>query len=278
MAVFLSLITAAMFGTGDFLGGLATKRAQVLQVVAGSHIVGLVGATIAALLLADEFTLRSMLLGAAGGAFGGLGVALLYRRLSMGQMAVVAPLTAVTSAAVPAAWGAATGDSLGLLAWIGVALALVAIALVSWVKDPTSAPVTAAVIVESLIAGAGFGTMFIFFDAADASTAPWPIVGARLATTIVLFAALALTRKQLLPRGKSLLGLIALVGVFDTASNATFLYAVDEGALTFVAVISSLYPVSTVLLARFVLDERMTKLQVWGMLAAFVATGLIAGG
>ncbi|MGB5758609.1 MAG: hypothetical protein WBM50_16965, partial [Acidimicrobiales bacterium] len=104
MAIVLSLITAAVFGTGDFCGGIAAKRASVLQVVAGSHLVGAVGATIAALVLAERFDVGDVLLGVVGGGFGVVGVALLYRRLAIGPMSVVAPLTAITSAVVPTAW------------------------------------------------------------------------------------------------------------------------------------------------------------------------------
>ena len=100
MAVLLSLLTAAFYGAGDFCGGLATKRAKVIQVVALSHTVGLAGVLILAPLLADAFTWRDAGLGGLGGIFGGIGVGLLYRRLAVGPMSVVAPLTAVTSASV----------------------------------------------------------------------------------------------------------------------------------------------------------------------------------
>ena len=96
MTIFLSLLTALFFGTGDFCGGLSAKRATILQVVAGSYAVGLLGVVLAAILLGAEFSARALLLGAAGGLFGGIGVAFLYRRLAIGPMAVVAPITAIT--------------------------------------------------------------------------------------------------------------------------------------------------------------------------------------
>lgn len=278
MAVLLALVTAALYGVGDFCGGLSAKRAEVVQVVAGSHLVGLVGVAAAAPFLADAFTARDALLGAVGGVFGGIGVALLYRRLAQGPMAVVAPLTAMTSAAVPAIWGVATGDVLSGWAWIGVVLALVAIGLVSSVRDGSAAPVTASVILESLASGVGFGTFFIFLDATTSATAPWPVVTARLVTATVLITFLVARRREVVPPEPRALGLIALVGLFDTGSNITFLYATQEGALTIVGVISSLYPVGTVLLARLVLAERMTRPQRWGFVVAMAATILIASG
>ncbi len=278
MAIFLSLVTAACYGTGDFCGGLAAKRARVIQVVALSHAVGLIGVLAITPFLADAFTWRDMGLGAAGGIFGGIAVALLYRRLAVGPMSVVAPLTAVTSAAVPAVWGVATGDSLGVYAWIGVVLALAAITLVSMVSDGMTAPVTPMVVLESLAAGVGFGAFFIFLDATEGATAPWPIVASRVVTSVALVSILVAGSQPTLPAERETLGLIALVGLFDTGSNITFLYATNEGLLTLVAVLSSLYPIGTVILARLVLSERMTKPQLWGFVMAMVATALIAAG
>ena len=278
MAVFLSLLTAAMFGTGDFLGGMAAKRASILQVVAGSHLVGLIGVLAVTPLVADAFSWTDLGLGAAGGAFGGAGVALLYRGLARGPMAVVAPLTAVTSAAVPAVWGLADGDELSAAAWIGVGLALVAIGLVSVSTDSFTAPVTPLVVVEALLAGTGFGLFFIFLDITDGATAPWPVVGARLVTSVTLIGVILLTRRQLVPADRLGAGLIVATGAFDTGSNVAFLFATDQGQLTLVAVLSSLYPIVTVLLARVVLSERMTRLQLAGFVAALSGTVLIAAG
>jgi uncharacterized membrane protein len=278
VTIFLSLLTAAIFGTGDFCGGLSAKRASIVQVVAGSHFVGLIGVTAVAFLVADEFSANAFLLGAVGGLFGGLGVALLYRRLAVGPMAVVAPITAITSATVPALWGAVTGDALSRVAWIGVAIALVAIGLVSYSNDGAGAEISPQVIGESLLAGAGFGTFFIFLDATEAVNAPWPVVGARLLTSVGLLVLLISTKRELIPKAPGAVGLIVLTGVFDTGSNVIFLYATNRGSLTIVAVLSSLYPISTVLLARFILSERMTRIQLVGFVAALVATGFIAAG
>ena len=278
MAVFLSLLTAAIYGTADFCGGLAVQRTKLLQVVAGAHLVGLVGVVAMSVLVADEFDGGDFLLGAAGGAFGAVAIALLYRRLAIGPMQVVAPVTAITSAAVPAAWGVGSGDEISLLAWAGVALGLGAIGLVSLSSAEPHAPVTAAVIIESLLAGVGFGAFFIFLDATDAASAPWPVAGARLCTVAVLIPFMALTRRPMMAKGAVTLTLIAVTGLLDTAANVTFLYASDRGLLTLVAVLSAMYPVATVILARLVLSERMTRPQMWGFLAAMAATVLIAAG
>lgn len=276
MAIILSLLTAVIYGTSDFCGGLATRRANVVQVVAGSHLVGLLGALCAALLVADRFDAGDFALGAVGGAFGAVAITLLYRRLAIGPMQVVAPLTAVTSAVVPAAWGVTSGDEISPTAWVGVGLGLAAIGLVSRASDGSSAPVTAAVIAESLAAGAGFGAFFILLDATEASSAPWPVVGARLCTVVALVPYMRLTRRPMLAGGTLTIALIATTGLLDTAANVTFLYASDRGLLTLVAVISSLYPVATVILARLVLAERVSRHQMAGFLVAMAATVLIA--
>lgn len=278
MTIFLSLLTAAIFGTGDFFGGLSAKRATILQVVVGSHAIGLVGVTALAVLVADEFSWRAFVLGAIGGVFGGLGVGLLYRRLAVGPMSVVAPITAITSASVPALWAALTGDSLSPLAWTGVGIALLAIGLVSSSNDGDASDISLPVIAESLLSGVGFGAFFILIDATDAAAAPWPIAGARSATTFAILAFILATRAELLPRGQRVGWLIAATGMLDTASNVIFLYAANRGSLTIVAVLSSLYPISTVVLARLVLSERMTRLQLAGFVTALVATALIAAG
>ena len=269
---------------GDFCGGMASKRARVIQVIAGSHIVGAVGAVIASLLLAERFDVGDVVLGVIGGAFGVVGVALLYRRLAVGPMSIVAPLTAITSAAVPAIWGIASGERLSTLAWAGIGLALVAVVLVSITKDEPgrSAPVTPQVVAESLLAGAGFGALFVLFDATAESSTPWPVAGARVFTATVLVATLAYGRLRnsspMLPTDRGAWPLIFLVGLLDTFSNITFIYAANLGDLSVVGVLSALYPISTVILAWVLLGERMTKVQGVGFIAAMAGTELLVLG
>jgi len=279
LVITVSLVTAVLFGSGDFLGGLAAKRVSVTQVVLGSHVVGLIGIAGAALVVAEQFRLADLVLGAAGGFFGGVGVALLYRRLAVGPMHVVAPLTAITSAVVPTAWGVGIGDELTAVAWAGIGLGLVAIGLVSGSKPSgETTRVDRIVVSESLLAGCGFGAFFIFLDTTDASSAPWPIVGARLCTTFGLLIVLTLLRRPVVASGAVAWALIAGAGAFDVAANAGFLYATTRGALAVVSVLTSLYPVATVVLARIVLGERMTRYQGAGFVGALGATVLIGAG
>ncbi len=278
--ILLSLATAAVFGTGDFFGGLATKRASVVQVIAGSHLVGLAGVVLASVALAESFDARDLALGAVGGVFGGIGVAFLYRRLAVGPMQIVAPLTAITSAVVPVTWGALIGERLSAVVWLGIAVGLVAIALVSYSDEPTATgqAVTVRVVGESLLAGCGFGALFILLDATDASSAPWPVVGARLATSLALTGLLVLRRESVLPPDRAVVALVVATGLFDTGANVGFLLATVRGELAVVAVLTSLYPIATAVLAAIVLGERMTRTQGFGFVGALGATALIASG
>lgn len=280
MPITLALFTALFFGAADFAGGIATRRSRVVPVLGGSHAVGLAGIVVAALLLADAFSWPDFGLGAIAGAFGGTGIFFLYRRLAVGPMAIVAPLTAVTSAIVPVGADLVAGRSFGGLTWIGIVMAVVAIAIVSAADGVGhGAPVTGTVIVESLLSGVGFGAMFITLDQTDAASAPWPIVASRILTVglmlVVVLVGPAANRIRL---DRRTLGLIAVTGVLDTGSNTLFLYATLEGELAVVAVLSSLYPVVTAGLARVFYDERLSRIQVVGATMALGATLLIAAG
>jgi len=279
MVVFVSLVAAVLFGSGDFCGALATRRATALQVVAGSHLIGLVGVGLLAFALGNPVTGRDLALGAAGGVLGAVGVGLLYRRLAVGPMYLVAPVTAVTAAAVPTLWGWLRGDDLSTTAWGGVVLALGAVALVSSVANTDGqGPITTAAVVESLGSGLGFGGFYILMAATDADSQPWPIVGARLTTALGLLAILAVLRRAPLPRDRVGVTLIGATGLFEVAANCGYLYASTRGQLAVAAVLVSMYPISTVALARIVLDERMTRLQIAGVLGAIAAAGLITRG
>ena len=292
MAILLSLITAFGFGAGDYAGGRAARRTSVQHVLVGAHAIGLLGVLTAAPFIAERFSTRDFVLGAVGGFFGLIAIGMMYRRLAFGPMVVVAPITAVTSAAVPALWSVARGDALSALATAGVVVALVAIVLVSRSRDGSDsddAPVTAAVLGESLLAGACFGVFFIFLDETAEATAPWPLVSGRLTTVTLLVLVLAFLRLSGRdgapmasdePDGTNTFPwlLVLLTGVFDGGGNLTFLLATGVGSLSTVAVLSSLYPVVTVALARSIDRETMSRTQVVGLILALLATVLISLG
>lgn len=294
MAILLSLLTASLYGVGDFLGGLSARRAPIIQIIVGAHALGFFGALAASLLLADAFTWQDLAIGAAAGVFGGLGLALLYRGLAVGPMSVIAPITAISAAAVPAFWDVLTGGRLSPLAWIGVAVAVLAIGLVSTGSDdaassihpdfPATAQAAASAVsgravAEALASGASFGILFILFAAADPATAPWPSVGARIATVIPLATYLFVKkpRSQLVLDRTTIL-LIAGAGIMDTASNVFFIFAAKHGQLTTVSVLVALYPVATIIMAWIFLSERIASVQRVGLGLTLGAIALIAAG
>jgi drug/metabolite transporter (DMT)-like permease len=275
MAAVLALCSALLFGTGDFAGGLAARRTAVFRVMASSHLLGLALVVALTPLLADEFRAVDFGWGVFAGGFGLVGLALLYRGLSQGPMAVVAPITAVTSAAVPVAWGVAFGEDLSRLHTIGILFGLIAIACVS--RDGSGGSASPGLILESLLAGVNFAAFFIIMDATDPATEPWPLVGARVATVTTMVVIAVVGRRRFFP-ARTEAPLIVVAGACDTLANLAFLMAVHRGLLSLVSVLSSLYPAVTVLLARWVLRERVRPVQIVGLAGALAATMCIAVG
>ena len=278
MAALLALASAVLFGCGDFCGGLASRRIDALRVVATSHIVGLGLVLAAAPLMADHFTTDALLVGGLAGVFGIVGIALLYRGLGRGPMAVVAPITAVNSAAIPVVWGLVFGERLSAMHVVGILVGLSAIALVSRVPGHAG-PIPKGLVVESMLAGAGFAAFFIAIDAAQDATAPWPLVGARIVSVTLAIVIVVVRGGPLLPtRRDGVAGIVVLAGVLDMVANVAFLVAVNRGLLSLVSVLASLYPAGTVILARTVLRERMSRAQVLGMVGAIGSVALIVAG
>ncbi|TDE59522.1 DMT family transporter [Nonomuraea mesophila] len=274
MTVILAAACAVVYGTADFFGGLATKRTQVLAVVVLSQIAGL--ALILALLplLPGAFSDTALAWGLAAGTSGAAGMVLFYRALATGVMSVVAPTTAVTSAALPVVFGLATGERPAFWALAGIALALGSVLLVSQ-DSSKGGHGSLASVAAALAAGAGFGGFFILLSMASHESGLWPLVGARL-SSVTMVALLALvTRRTLTPRPGSL-HIIVAAGVLDMTANVLFLLAQQDGLLSLVAVLVSLYPASTLLLARHVLGERLRPVQLTGVACALGAVALIA--
>jgi uncharacterized membrane protein len=285
MAAVLALLSAVVYGAGDFLGGLAARRLPPPAVVLRSNVIGLLGLLVAApFFAAPEVLGRDLLYGAGGGVIGGIGVLLLYHGLSVGTMSVVAPITAVLAALVPVAVGLVDGERPSGLALTGIPLALLAIALLSRDEsdDDNGRRTTPAVVASAFGAGLGFGIFFVSLDKAGDDAGLWPLVAGRGAS-VVLFAGVAAlvvsarvgsdaARRGTTPR------LLLVCGLCDSAANALFLLATHEGLLTLVAVLGSLYPASTVALATTVTHERLARPQVAGVVLALLAVVAITAG
>jgi drug/metabolite transporter (DMT)-like permease len=273
-SVLLGLASAVSWGAGDFSGGLASRRGDVYGVVLVSQAVGLGLLAGLALLLAEPLPPTADLLWAAGaGLAGGLGLLALYRGLALGRMGVVAPVGAVVSAALPALFGLWIEGLPPALRLAGFGLALVAVWLVSRPGD--GGPVRRRELALPLLAGLGFGLFLIVVDRLSETAVLWPLAAARLASIAMLAATVLARRRRALPAAGAL-PLILLVGLFDTGGNAFYALAARAGRLDVAAVLSSLYPAITVLLARSILKEQVAARQWLGVAAALVAVVLIA--
>ena len=278
MAAVFALASAALFGAGDFFGGMAARRTRVLAIVSASHIIGLALIALSAPFMADTFTMGDFFLGGLAGAFGCVGIACLYHSLGRGPMAVVAPITAVGSAAFPVLWGVVSGERLSTLSLVGILVGFVAIVLVSSTPGHVGR-VSRGLLLEAMLAGAGFGGFIITISATSATTTPWPLVAARIVSAgLAMILVLRSGGSPIPRRSDGAVGAIVAAGIFDMAGNLAFLLAVNHGRLSLSATISALYPAMTVLLARTVLGERMSANQIVGMVAAVGAVGLMVGG
>jgi uncharacterized membrane protein len=277
LASLLALSGAVLWGVGDFLGGLAARRLAVLTVLVVSQGVGLAGVALWVVLSGDPFPGVVELLPAAGaGVAGLLGLAALYRGMAVGAMGIVAPISAA-SPVVPLAADAAQGVVPTVLQWLGVALVLVGIAVLS--NEPSSVDESrfAAGVGLALVAAVAFGAFFVGIDAGADESVPWAVVAVRSTSVAFALAAIVASRASLRTPRQLLLILLA-VGVFDTAANVVFAQASTEGAIGIVAVLSALYPVVTVALARVVLRERLSIARRAGGVLALAGAALVAAG
>jgi drug/metabolite transporter (DMT)-like permease len=273
-AVLFGLASALSWGAGDFSGGLATKRAPVFGVLLIGQAAGLLLLIGLALLWGERLPpVADLVWGVAAGLAGVVGLVSLYRGLAIGRMGIVAPVSAVLTAALPALFGVLTEGLPGALKLVGFVLALLGIWLVAGTGESVGAPDGLGL---ALLAGCGFGIFFILVHRAGASAVFWPLVAARAGSLGVVLP-FALGRRQLVRPEPRLLVPVLLAGVLDVAGNAFFVLAGQAGRLDVAAILSSLYPASTVLLAALLLGERVTRAQGLGIVAALAAIVLIAG-
>ncbi len=276
MAVLLALCSATTYGVGDFLGGMAAKRAPAAAVLLWSHVAGLALVLAATVFVSGHATAHDLALGALGGLGGAVGVGLLYHALSIGPMSAVAPVTALLAAAVPAVVGFAQGERPAVTAIAGMVAAFVAIVLVSAEGGGSMRPSDLRGVTLALGAGLGFGLFFVALSYTDDSSGMWPLVAARTASVAVVGGLAVLKRIQPgVPHGHAR-RLTAGAGALDVGANVLYLLAIREGLLSVVSVLASLYPASTVVLAWIVLRERFAPMQRVGLLLAVPAAILMA--
>ena len=285
MVTILALGAALLYGSADFLGGVATKHARVLSMLPLSAGAGAVVVLTAALASAQPARLAGLAWGVAGGAFGGVGLIIFYAGLAAGPMSVVAPVSALMSTVLPVAVALAGGEHASAMVDAGALLCLVAIVLVS-----SSGPAGGAERVKGvrrnfhlpavgygLAAGTTFGLFFLFLRNGGHSGTLWPVATARLAGLAVVLLAASATRTRPLLRGASTRLLLATVGsgLLDATANICYVAATRAGLFGLAVVLTSLYPGITVLLAKLTLGERLRGTQQFGLLLAAIGVVLV---
>ena len=306
MAIFLALMCSLTYGAGDFYGGSAARRVHPFAVVWVSHtaVVGPI-ALVAAIVGANQVTAQDLGWGVVGGLMGEMALLALYAGLARGPMTIVAPTTGLVAAAIPVVVGSVfQGERPSGRQWIGIVLTMIAIVAVS--LSPSSPEPTvdktlnrpnlqagstassgsprfgAITLGLALVAGCGFGMFFVALDRTSKDAGLWPLVSGRIASSLLLTAFVVaippFRRRVFTPNLGATLPLIATAATFDIVANVFYLVAARRGDLSIVAVLSSLYPASTVVLANRLLGERLARRQVLGMFVAVAAVALVASG
>lgn len=278
IAVAFGLISAAFYGAADFCGGIATRRTSIYSVVVLSQLVGFVVLLAAIAFVPSHATASDYAWGAGAGLCGGVGLALLYHALSIGKMGVVSPITAVLAAAMPVVLGVwVRHDALSLLQDVGIVVALAAVVLISLsFDDDGRMEFATAGVREAIAAGAIIGGFYVCLGFAHSDSGMQPILAARLTSAALLVVVALIARAPLRP-AKGTFPIIALAGFLDMSANVLYVLAARIGFLSVAAVLTSLYPASTVLLARFALHERLHNVQKFGVALALTGVALIVG-
>jgi drug/metabolite transporter (DMT)-like permease len=269
----LSLGAAAVWGGGDFAGGIATKRANVFRVVAGAHACGLLLMLFLAWVTREPFPPRSSLQwGVVAGVAGALGIAALYKALAIGRMGILAPVASVITGILPVLVGIRTEGMPDRIQVAGFALALVSIWLVARQDGEIDSHRGLGL---AVLAGIMFGLFLVAGKQAGHHGVFWPLVGARIASTLLMLIIIAFLPREIRPLRAALVPIL-LSGLLDSAANAMFIAATRHGRLDVAAVLSSLYPASTVILARVLLKERLSRTQNAGIVGALLSVALIS--
>jgi uncharacterized membrane protein len=277
----LALAAAALYGTADFLGGVASRRASVfavlaLTVPAGAVVmvlVALLGSALGAPAATGSWSAAGW--AAASGVCGAAGLVAFYAGFASAPISVVAPVAALVSAVLPVGVAIAGGERPGPTVIAGGLVCLVAIILVSAQPADHAASGRLRAVGYGAAAGVGFGLFFIFLKYAGQSGVLWPVAISRSAGTVVAFGIVLATRTRVRFGRGGITGIALISGAIDAAANVCYVLATRAGLFGLAVVITSLYPGITVLLARVLLGERMRWLQRTGLMLAAVGVVLV---
>ena len=286
LAVILGFATSLTYGFADFFGAIASKKLRPVFVTAFAAYFGL--ALLVSLVVSGAFTAdfsqQALFWGIVGGLFSAAAMSCLYASLAIGPISILSPLSAVISAVVPAIVGVTRGDSFSGLGWVAILLILVAVVFVGFIPGEKIVRPSTKGLLLGVGAGVGIGAVLICLNVAPAAAGLAPVIVLRItnATLLTTFALTMFARRKARPAELRLSTKtwvnIAIAGFCDAGANVLFVMASRQGNLTLVAVLTALYPLGTILLARLVLKEKIATIQLIGILLALGASALLAIG
>lgn len=277
MAIVLSLAAALLSGSGDFLGGLASRRDRVMSVVLVNHLAGVVTVFALGPVFGGSLDGATILWGSLAGLSGAMAVIALYSGFAKSSIAVVSPIAAVGAAVWPALWEIVRGDLPTGIVVVGLVLGILAIWTISSGGHISESDDVAIGVRFGLLAGLGFGGLLIFLSLAADNSGIWGLLPARIAGSLVLLVIVARLPGKLFP-GRGAMKPAIGAGLLVTLGNGLFIIATTKGSLAVVSVISAMFPAATVVLAWLVLGERLTRQRRLGLALALIAVGLVAAG
>lgn len=275
MVIIWALSAALIYGVADYFGGRATKVSKAAAVTFLGQSTALV--LLAVLIVFGDTPVMSTndwLWSGFAGAGGAIALVAFYQSMSLGSMTVVAPISAIVGMCSPVVVGLLQGERPAPIAYLGMLLAVVAVALVGDVLDHHDLPTPLRAIVYAVISGLGFGVIFVCLAQTSQDAGLWPLLGQRLVSvpTVAIVGLLGVDRLKV---DRRVIALAMLSGVFDTTANGLYLLAIHGGLLSLVGVITALYPVSTVGLAITLDQERLHKSQIVGLMLAAASLAMV---
>jgi len=286
VTILFGLLTAFSYGYADFVGAVAAKKVRALAVTTVAFMFGLVLALFASIFVGAEYSLSVIQIGALAGVCSAAAITFLYAALALGPISITSPFTAVLSAIIPVGFDIASGQQLSSLAGVAIVLILIAVVLVAFVPGSDVRLPSLKATLYSIGAGLGFSGIFLFLDMAPADSGLGVLVIMRVVGIVLMLGGLValmisgkskvLIEKELFAAGT--IWLVLLAGLGDVSGNVFFIIAANQGALAVAAVLSTLYPVGTILLARVFLSERIALSQNIGILLAIAACAMLALG
>ena len=273
VGIFFAFLSSIFWGFGGFFAGQASRRGSLLPTLTLDIFIGLFLVVPLAFSIADTFTWRDFLIGGLAGLFGMSGAAFLYAGMKKAAYVTVIPVSGVAGALFPVLWGLVDGDSLSILQIAGILVGLISIALASGVSLQTfKGPIAG--LRDGILAGLGFGGFYIVIENTSNDTEPWGAVASRLFPLLILIFILFLIKDKPKP-SKEAFPFIFGSGLSNACASTCFLLAVNRGLLSVTSLLSALYPAITVVLAHFLIKEKMTRTQVFGVLAAIFSMASI---